>query len=199
MDFFILISLLILLLGGSTLVGIIYRYKRPRSDEALVRTGGGGAKVRITGGMWINRIFHEVRPVSLNSVRIEVSRKGRDALITRDFNRADIEAVFYVRIEPVEEQILRAARSLGERALTPETIREFVRPKAEGALRAVVAEMKIEDLVKRRDEFTEAVLKAIRDDLFENGLSLESVVITRIDQTPIVKWGAHDHRKGETR
>jgi uncharacterized membrane protein YqiK len=184
----IIISSLVPLLGFLAFVGIIYRYRRPKPGEALVRTGGRGAKVTITGGMWVNRIFHEIRSVSLNTVRIEVSREGQDALITRDFNRADIKAVFYVRIEPVEEQILRAAQSLGKKALTPETIQEFVKPKAEGVLRAVVAAMKIEDLVRKRDEFAKAVLKAIKDDLSENGLTLESAVITRIDQTPIGRW-----------
>ncbi|HID56025.1 TPA: hypothetical protein EYP37_05820, partial [Candidatus Poribacteria bacterium] len=184
----LLIPPLAALLAGVAFVAVVYRYRRPKPDEALVRTGGKKAKVTITGGMWVNTIIHEIRPISLNTVRIEILREGPDSLITQDFNRADVEAVFYVRVEPKEENVLRAAQSLGERALTPETLRDLVESKVEGTLRAVAATMEIEDLLRKRAEFAQAVLEACREDLLENGLTLETVAITRIDQTPIESY-----------
>ena len=181
----LLVPPLAALLAGIAFVAIVYRYRKPRPDEALVRTGGRKAKVTITGGMWVNTIIHEIRPVSLNTVRIEIIREGTDALITEDFNRADIEAVFYVRVQPIEEHVLRAAQSLGEKAFTPEALRELIEQKVDGTLRAVAATMKIEDLLRKRAEFAQQVLEACKDDLLENGLTLETVAITRIDQTPI--------------
>ena len=184
----LLIPPLAALLAGVAFVVVVYRYKRPKPDEALVRTGGKKAKVTITGGMWVNTIIHEIRPISLNTVRIEILREGPDSLITEDFNRADVEAIFYVRVEPKEENVLRAAQSLGERAMTPETLRDLVESKVEGTLRAVAATMKIEDLLRKRADFAQAVLEACKDDLLENGLTLETVAITRIDQTPIESY-----------
>ena len=167
-------------------IAAVIRYKKPKADVALVRTGGRGSKINITGGLWLNTIIHEVREVSLNTIRLEILREGQDAFITADFNRADVEAVFYLQVQPMEEDILRAAQSLGDKNMTPETIRELIEQKLEGALRSVAAESDIEELLQKREEFADKVQEAVGVNLrTENGLKLESVSIIRVDQTPI--------------
>jgi len=167
-------------------IAAVIRYKKPKADVALVRTGGRGYKINITGGLWLNTIIHEVREVSLNTMRLEILREGQDAFITADFNRADVEAVFYLQVQPMEEDILRAAQSLGDKNMTPETIRELIEQKLEGALRSVAAESDIEELLQKREEFADKVQQAVGVNLqIENGLKLESVSIIRVDQTPI--------------
>ena len=167
-------------------IASVIRYKIPKADIALVRTGGKEEKIAITGGMWVNIIIHEVKTISLNTMRIEVVRELQDAMITLDLNRADIEAVFYLKVEPVEEDILRAAQALGDKSMTPETIRELIEPKLEGALRSVAAESEIQDLLQKRQEFEDKVQQTCGEDLkFENGLKLETISIIRVDQTSI--------------
>ena len=167
-------------------IAAVIRYKKPKADVALVRTGGRGSKINITGGLWMNTIIHEVREVSLNTIRLEILREGQDAFITADFNRADVEAVFYLQVQPLEDDILRAAQSLGDKNMTPETMKELIEQKLEGALRSVAAESDIEELLQKREEFADKVQEAVGVNLqMENGLKLESVSIIRVDQTPI--------------
>ena len=166
--------------------GAIIRYRIPKADVALVRTGGSREKINITKGLWVNTIIHEIKEISLNTMRIEAIREGQEALITFDFNRADVEVVFYLKVEPDEDDVLRAAQALGDKSMTPETVRELIEPKLEGALRSVAAESEIQDLLQKRQEFADKVQDACGEDLeIQNGLTLETVSIIRVDQTPV--------------
>ena len=180
---FVLIVLLAILAAFATMV---IRYRIPKADVALVRTGGSREKINITKGLWVNTIIHEIKEISLNTMRIEVIREGAEALITYDFNRGDVEVVFYLKVEPAEDDVLRAAQALGDKSMTPETVRELIEPKLEGALRSVAAESDIQDLLQKRQEFADKVQEACGEDLeIQNGLTLETVSIIRVDQTPV--------------
>ena len=178
--------LFVLLASLVTFAAIVIRYRIPKADIALVRTGGAKEKIRITGGLWVNTIIHEIKEISLNTMRIEVIREGTEALITYDFNRGDVEVVFYLKVEPEETEILRAAQALGDKSMTPETVRELIEPKLEGALRSVAAESEIQDLLQKRQEFADKVQETCGEDLeTQNGLTLETVSVIRVDQTPV--------------
>jgi len=180
------ISFVLFFVLSGVFLAFVVRYKKPKADMSLVRTGGSGEKVSITAGLWINTIIHEVKEISLNTMVLEVLREGEDAFITLDYNRANVEAVFYLQVEPSEDDILRAAQALGDKSMTPETIRELIEPKLEGALRSVAAESEITELLQKRVEFAEKVDGAVGENLKdENGLKLEAVSIIRVDQTPI--------------
>ena len=182
------ISLVILVLLAilAAFVAMVVRYRIPKADVALVRTGGSKEKISITGGLWVNTIIHEIKEISLNTMRIEVIREGPEALITYDFNRGDVEVVFYLKVEPNQTDILRAAQALGDKSMTPETVRELIEPKLEGALRSVAAESDIQDLLQKRQEFADKVQGTCGEDLeVQNGLTLETVSIIRVDQTPV--------------
>ena len=178
--------LFVLFASLATFAATVIRYRIPKADVALVRTGGAREKIRITGGLWVNTIIHEIKEISLNTMRIEVIREGPEALITYDFNRGDVEVVFYLKVEPEETDILRAAQALGDKSMTPETVRELIEPKLEGALRSVAAESDIQDLLQKRQEFADKVQGTCGEDLeTQNGLTLETVSIIRVDQTPV--------------
>jgi len=179
-------TLLVLLAILAAFVAMVIRYRIPKADVALVRTGGSKEKISITGGLWVNTIIHEIKEISLNTMRIEAIREGPEALITYDFNRGDVEVVFYLKVEPNQTDILRAAQALGDKSMTPETVRELIEPKLEGALRSVAAESEIQDLLQKRQEFGDKVQAACGEDLqIQNGLTLETVSIIRVDQTPV--------------
>ncbi len=180
------VLLFVLLASLVTFATTVIRYRIPKADIALMRTGGAREKIRITGGLWVNTIIHEIKEISLNTMRIEVVREGPEALITHDFNRGDVEVVFYLKVEPEETDILRAAQALGDKSMTPETVRELIEPKLEGALRSVAAESDIQDLLQKRQEFADKVQSVCGEDLgTQNGLTLETVSIIRVDQAPV--------------
>jgi uncharacterized membrane protein YqiK len=177
----------------AVIVGIIILYaismasffRRATADEALIRTGKGGAKVVISGGVWRIPILHEIRTISLETLRLEVNRSGQQALITKDNMRVDLTAQFYVNVPPTEDEVKDAARSLGERSLDPASVKELVEAKLDGALRSVAATMELVELHQKREDFTDQVQVTLKDDLRENGLSLETVSIVSLDQTSI--------------
>ena len=160
-------------------------YRRTASNEALVRTGKGGRKVVIDGGIFQIPILHRIQPISLETMKLTVSRVGKEAFITADSLRVDIEAEFYIRVEAQEDNILMASRTLGDKSLSPETLKDLEEGKLIGALRSVSATQTLQDLHEKREEFADAVQETCMEDLMSNGLTLESVSVTNLDQIDV--------------
>lgn len=173
----------LLLLGVGALVTYQRLYKKTRANEAFVRTGRGGVSVIRDGGAFVVPFLHELVEVTLTTLKLRVTRKNEDALITEDKLRADIEAEFFVRVQPDEESILQASRSLGDRMGNPAAVKELVEDKLVSALRTAAAGKTLEQLNSERDEFLTEVMKLVGEDLRANGLILETVTISRLDQT----------------
>ena len=158
-------------------------YLRSSKERAFVRTGLGGQKVVMNGGALVLPIVHDVVPVNMNTLRLEVSR-GRDkALITKDRMRVDVVSEFYVRVQATTDAIASAAQTLGQRTLEPETLKELVEGKFVDALRTVAAEMTMEEMHEKRGEYVKRVKSVVAADLLQNGLELEAVSLTQFDQT----------------
>ncbi len=148
-------------------------YLRSSKERAFVRTGMGGQKVVMNGGAFVLPIVHDVIPVNMNTLRLEVSR-GRDkALITRDRMRVDVISEFYVRVQAMAEAIASAAQTLGQRTTQPDALKELLEGKFVDALRTVAAEMTMEELHEKRGEYIRRVRSAVAEDLLQNGLELE--------------------------
>ncbi|MCL4115052.1 UNVERIFIED_CONTAM: hypothetical protein GTU68_021423 [Idotea baltica] len=158
-------------------------YKRSSKEVSFVRTGFGGQKVIMNGGALVAPILHEIIPVNMNTLRLEVRRHAEQALITRDRMRVDVQAEFYVRVQPTVEAIANAAQTLGKRTMQPQHLKELVEGKFVDALRAVAAEMAMEELHEQRVNFVQKVQLAVSEDILKNGLELESVSLTGLDQT----------------
>ena len=158
-------------------------YLRSSKERAFVRTGLGGQKVVMNGGAFVLPIVHEVIPVNMNTLRLEVAR-GRDrALITKDRMRVDVQAEFYVRVQAAVDSIASAAQTLGQRTMQPEALGELVEGKFVDALRTVAAEMTMEEMHEKRGEYVKRVRHVVAADLLQNGLELETVSLTQLDQT----------------
>ncbi len=110
-------------------------------------------------------------------------RGNEAALITRDRMRVDVKAEFYVRVKPTKEAIADAAQTLGKRTMNPQALKELVEGKFVDALRAVAAGMAMEELHENRVDFVQKVQAAVMEDLLKNGLELEAVSLTALDQT----------------
>jgi uncharacterized membrane protein YqiK len=158
-------------------------YLRSSKERAFVRTGLGGQKVVLDGGAFVLPIVHEVIPVNMNTLRLEVAR-GRDkALITKDRMRVDVIAEFYVRVAAEPSAVAAAAQTLGQRTLEPEQLKELVEGKFVDALRTAAAEMTMEELHEKRGSYVKRVRETVAGDLTKNGLELESASLTQLDQT----------------
>ncbi|MEM9494910.1 MAG: flotillin domain-containing protein [Pseudomonadota bacterium] len=166
-------------------IGLIFArlYKRSSKEISFVRTGFGGQKVIMNGGALVFPVLHEVIPVNMNTLRLEVRRSNEQALITKDRMRVDVQAEFYVRVQPTIESIANAAQTLGRRTIKPDALKELVEGKFVDALRSVAAEMAMEELHEQRVSFVQKVQAAVSEDILKNGLELESVSLTGLDQT----------------
>lgn len=183
---------------------VVHFYQLATKERAFVRTGLFGEKVVMSGGAFVLPRLQAKIDVNMTTLRLEVSRENKDALITRDRMRVDVIAEFYVRVKNDEESVATAARTLGKKTLNlivqPENTNhenpeEPIRNKSKGeladliegkfvdALRAVAAEMTMKELHEKRSDFIEKVQLSVTEDLTKNGLELETVSLTGLDQT----------------
>lgn len=180
----------ILMVAGAVVAGLLFigliftkLYHRASKEVAFVRTGMGGEKVVKDGGTLVLPVLQEVINVNMNTLRLEVRRANEAALITRDRMRVDVTAEFYVRVAPTVEAISVAAQTLGNRTLEVDALKSLIEGKFVDVLRAVAAEMAMEELHEKRSDFVQRVQNNVRVDLEKNGLELESVSLTGLDQT----------------
>ena len=158
-------------------------YRRASKETAFVRTGFGGQKVVVNGGAFVVPVLHEITPVNMNTVRLEVVRSREHALIARDRIRVDVAAEFYVRVGSAPEAIALAARALGGRTLRPDALRELLEGRLVDPLRAIAAEHTIEELHEHRGDFIRRVKSLLDEELARSGLELEAASLTALDQT----------------
>lgn len=183
-------SLILWLIVAIVVIAVVvyllhWLYHRSTKELAFVRTGLGGEKIVINGGALVLPIVHEVTPVNLNVVRIAVSRTKEDAVITRDRMRVDVETEFFVRVMQEKSAVSAAASTLGRRTLDPGHLAELLSGKFVGALRSVAAEMSLDEMHEHRSDLVANVEERAKIALAQNGLELESVAITDLDQTSL--------------
>lgn len=166
-------------------IGIVLTrlYRRATKDVALIRTGFGGEKVVLNGGVMVIPVLHELMQVRLTTVKLEVSRLNKDALITLDKLRVDVVGLFHIKVKPDAESIAAAAQTLGDSVNSPDAVKSLLDGKLVSALRSVAATMTMEHLHANRADFIQKVQEALMTDLDMNGFQLESVSITHFDQT----------------
>ncbi|VVT12720.1 flotillin family protein [Erythrobacter sp. EC-HK427] len=182
----------VVILVISFLTFLIKLYRRASKEIAFVRTGMGGEKVVMNGGALVLPVLHETMPVNMNTLVLPVVRRDAEALITLDRLRIDVKAEFYVRVKPDAEAIAMAAQTLGQRTMQPEALKDLVEGKFVDALRSVAAGMTMNELHEQRADFVQKVQQVSSNDLAMNGLELESVSLTGLDQTSIEHFNANN-------
>jgi uncharacterized membrane protein YqiK len=172
--------------------------KRPSPSEAIIRIGRVATDVFIARACWIVPVLHRATTMSLSTIGLTISRTGHDALVSKDFISTNLSAEFYIRVEPNEDDVKKAARTIGidEGHASSDSIRnkaqQLLEPKLVGALRAVAAQNEFLALHLNREHFAEEVSNALREDLGRNGFTLESVTITELTQTPLSEMRVDD-------
>src|SRR6201988_5450119 len=160
-------------------------YHRSSKEVSFVRTGLFGERVVINGGAFVLPFIHDYTPVNMNVLQMEIVREKADALITKDRMRVDIEAEFYVRVKPTREAVSIAAATLGRRTMEQERLHALLNGKFVSALRSVASEMTMEEMHEQRGDYATRVKHSAAEGLAQNGLELESVAITDLDQTDL--------------
>jgi uncharacterized membrane protein YqiK len=160
-------------------------YRRSTKETAFVRTGFLGEKVVVNGGAFVIPVLHDITPVNMNVLRIEVNRAQGKALITKNRMRVDLNAEFFVRVGGTKELVAAAAQTLGRRTLEPGGLRELLEGKFAAAMRSVAAQMTLEDMHENRHAYAAQVRALASDSLAANGLELENVSIVDLDQTSL--------------
>lgn len=183
-------EILLWLIGVAIAIGILvyllrWLYRRSTKETAFVRTGFLGEKVVVNGGALVIPVLHEITPVNMNVMRIEVVRRENSALITRNRMRVDIIAEFFVRVGASKPAVAAAAQTLGRRTLQEDGIRSLLEGKFASSMRMVAAQMTLEEMHERRRDYANQVRDLASEALAANGLELENVSIVDLDQTSL--------------
>ncbi|MDH6265621.1 putative membrane protein YqiK [Rhizobium sp. SG_E_25_P2] len=160
-------------------------YRRSTKDVSFVRTGFGGEKVVMGGGALVLPILHDLTEVNMNTLRLEVTRAREKSLITKDRMRVELTVEFYVRVAPHTEAVATAARSLGNRTMNAEQLKDLIQGRFVDAMGGAAAKMTLEHIHENRQAFVKEVKQEVAESLALDGLELESVSLTSLDQTDI--------------
>lgn len=158
-------------------------YHRASKERSFVRTGAGGQKVIINGGALVLPVLHEIIHINMNTLKLGVNKQDQEALITKDKMRINVSADFYIRVKPDASAIASAAQTLGSKTMQPNELRPLLEGKFVDSLRSVAAEMDMSELYEKRANFVQKVQQTVAEDLLKNGMELETVSLTSLDQT----------------
>jgi len=172
-----------LIVGVVVIIILAKFYQRSSKDVAFVRTGLGGEKVVLTGGKLSIPIVHQITPVNMNTLRLDVKRIESNALVTKDRMRVDLHVVFYVRVIGDKAGVALAAQTLGSRTLNQESIQNLLEGKFVDSMRSITAEMTLDELHEQGKIFVTKISAIIQESIAYNGLELESVSLNTMDQS----------------
>ena len=179
------LTIVILVIAVILAVLFLNRYYRKATREvALVRTGAGGEQVVLSGGALALPFLHRITEVNMRTSRLEVERLGPKSIITKDRLRVDAGAEFYVRVDATTEGVGTAAQALGARTFRASDMAETLEGKLVDAMLSVAARYTMDSLQDNRADYCAEVSTMLAPNLAQNGLVLESVSLTRLDQTP---------------
>ncbi|MDO5617961.1 flotillin family protein [Kocuria sp.] len=152
-----------------------------RADEALVISGRKQADgevmsnvtVIVNGRAVVNPITQRAQTISLRSRQVSMTAEAQ----SEDNITLSVEAVALVKIGSNPELARRAAERF---ASQDGAIVDFTTEQLEGALRGVVAQLSVADLMRDRKKFSEQIATDVATDLSEQGLILDSFQIKGI-------------------
>ncbi|MDG1973385.1 MAG: flotillin domain-containing protein [Paracoccaceae bacterium] len=179
------LTILAILVIAFLVILFLNRYYRKATREvALVRTGAGGQSVVLDGGCIALPFLHKVSEVNMKTSRLEIERLGPKSIITSDRLRVDVGAEFYVRVESSKSGVATAAQALAGKTFRSSDLADTLEGKLVDAMLAVAAGYTMDSLQDNRGKYSAEITELLRENLAQNGLVLESVSITRLDQTP---------------
>jgi len=179
------ITIVLLVIAAILIILFLSRYYRKATREiSVVRTGQGGQKVVLDGGCLALPFLHKVAEVNMRTSKLDIERAGPKSIITKDRLRVDVAAEFYVRVQASIEGVATAAQALAGKSFRAADLEEILEGKLVDAMLSVAARYTMDELQDNRAAYAKEVSDMLIDNLAQNGLMLESMSLTRIDQTP---------------
>ena len=179
------IAVVLLVIVAILIILFLSRYYRKATREiSVVRTGQGGQKVVLDGGCLALPFLHKVAEVNMRTSKLDIERAGPKSIITKDRLRVDVAAEFYVRVQASIEGVATAAQALAGKSFRAADLEEILEGKLVDAMLSVAARYTMDELQDNRAAYAKEVSDMLSDNLAQNGLMLESMSLTRIDQTP---------------
>jgi len=172
---FVVIAIAIFLLWIPTSLGLMmwWFYRKPDVEQALVRTGAGGARVAVGHGIFVIPPLHQMEVIDLSLKRIDIHVRD---LICRDNTHGEILLSFFIRINDRAEDILQVAKALGcSRASDPEELIKLFAPMFRDAVAQVAQDFTAQELPASRDDYLVRLINFLGAEL--NGFVLETVNI----------------------
>lgn len=167
---------LVLVIGAVFIINFVAAmrcYKKCGPDEALVRTGFGGASVVFGSGTVVIPIMHDFVKVKMAAKQLDFSVK----IITEDLVRKEVNCNFIVRVNKTKEDVCTALTMLGvERLEDDNKLLKLFEPKYSEYIQVVAKTYTAEEIESKPMTFKESVLEIIGVDV--NGLSLEDMTLT---------------------
>jgi flotillin len=180
----IVFGIILALIALAIVIGLLNRfYLKSTRDTALIRTGSGGQRIVLDGGVMVWPFLHRVDEINMRTQKFEVKRSGDKSLLTEDRLRVDIDMEFHVRVEPSAAGVATAAQSFGPRTLRSDDLGLLLSGRFVDAMQTITATYSLDAMHEKRGEFSKSVRALVTDELQRNGLVLESASITRLDQT----------------
>lgn len=180
----IIITVLGILVFFTTVYFIIIAlfFHKEKQGQALVRTGLGGTKVSINGGIYSIPIFHQLESIDISMKKIQIDCLSEESAISKDNIKADIKAVFLIRVKLDVESIAKVALTIGsQRVKDIESLKGLFQAKFSEALKSTIRKFKFTELLDNRQELCNQTLILIGTDI--HGFTIEDCAIDYIEKS----------------
>lgn len=155
---------------GLLIVLFLASYKKARPDQALIISGLGKQKAIVGRAGFAIPFLQRVDCLPLTLIQIDVKA---DRIPTEEYINVNIDAVANVQIDPTKIDV--AAKNFLNK---PENyIRDTVREVLEGNTREIIGQMKLPNLVNKRDEFAAKVQENVTDDMSRIGMKVVNFTV----------------------
>ena len=129
----------------------------------------------------------------MGALNFSISREGREAVLTRDQLRADIQFEFELRVAPTKDGISTAAQALGSRiARGGDTVKDVFAGALVGAIQRAAAARTLEEIHLDRAGFSSDVAEVIESQASKLGLTLVSASLIAVDQSDLGQWSENN-------
>ncbi|HCH61503.1 MAG TPA: hypothetical protein DFR83_01780 [Deltaproteobacteria bacterium] len=174
--------ILVILVGIAAVVVSCYK-KVDQGHALIINKMQAEPTVTFTGGVVIP-VIHRCEVMNISMKTLEIDRRGKEGLICKDNIRADIRVSFFVKVNKMQEDVLKVAQSIGcTRASDPKTLEELFVAKFSEALKTVGKRLDFVELYTQRDAFKDQIIDVIGRDL--EGYILTDAAIDYLEQTPV--------------
>ena len=175
---FLIIALIPIIFVTGIIMLIFSSYKKVEAGKALVISGVRGKKVSFSD-ILVVPVLEKYEIIDIRIKQVIIDLKDKNGLLTKDNYIVDLNAVFSIRINPVNNDVIKVAQTLGtQKASDIKELEKMFAPKFEEALRTVAPYFTFEDLKSELDKYKIEVLQNIGGDL--NGFALDDLAINYI-------------------